>query len=218
MTTPKNLSPEERDAFLATRRGYNHKRRGGPKPPRVLKSKEQISQERYEYMLKWRFGLTVEMWETMFEAQSRCCGICKRDTPDRGKNWAVDHDHVTMQVRGILCSSCNLAIGILRDNCKLLENCITYLQTTPAITSYARPNTRAKDRKTDRKFKRLNDEQIGAILVLKGQGLTNRKIAELTGVKYTSVVHYTRTRGLRKAPELMPYVEAKDIVPRKKAA
>jgi len=40
----------------------------------------------------------------------------------------VDHDHVTLKVRGILCNKCNFAIGQLDDKISLLENAIIYLK------------------------------------------------------------------------------------------
>ena len=50
------------------------------------------------------------------------CEICGRtDT------LCVDHCHQTLELRGVLCRNCNLAIGLLRDDPRLLRAAIAYL-------------------------------------------------------------------------------------------
>ena len=43
------------------------------------------------------------------------------------KNFAVDHCHETNQIRGLLCSSCNIGLGQFQDSIKLLSKAIDYL-------------------------------------------------------------------------------------------
>lgn len=76
-------------------------------------------------MLKRRYKLTLEQWQTLFTAQGERCAICKT-TGTRG--WCVDHHHGTGQVRGILCHPCNTAIGFMDDDPERLERAIAYLQ------------------------------------------------------------------------------------------
>lgn len=74
--------------------------------------------------LKRHYGLTLEDWENMFEAQDRACASC--GSPHSGRlngQWCTDHDHTTGLVRGILCNGCNLAAGAMKDDperCHLL--------------------------------------------------------------------------------------------------
>lgn len=75
--------------------------------------------------LKRKFSLTVTEYETMFEAQGGRCAIC-RSTPD-SKRLAVDHDHQTGQIRGLLCANCNRALGLMKDNVDRLAAAIEYL-------------------------------------------------------------------------------------------
>ena len=51
---------------------------------------------------------TLEQYLQMFSEQNGVCKICKK--PDK-KKLAVDHDHTTGRIRGLLCYSCNLHIG-----------------------------------------------------------------------------------------------------------
>lgn len=81
------------------------------------------------YALKRLYGITLEQFEEIFEAQGRVCKICKTDTPNgRHRSWHVDHDHNRKEkhVRGILCQRCNLILGQLETN-GLLEAMSTYL-------------------------------------------------------------------------------------------
>lgn len=83
-----------------------------------------------------RFGLTEEKWNALFDSQGRVCAVCKTDKPG-GRGWHTDHDRnccpthrMTCHecVRGILCSNCNTALGLLKDNPETLRNALTYLE------------------------------------------------------------------------------------------
>ena len=63
------------------------------------------------------YNLTIEEWNELFDAQGKCCAICKSEHPGNKKgHWNTDHDHDTNQVRGILCQPCNRMLGAARDN------------------------------------------------------------------------------------------------------
>ena len=77
--------------------------------------------------LKWKYGITLDEWRSMFEAQNYRCAICKTDAPT-GSGWHTDHNHSTGAVRGILCNDCNLGIGRLKDDPDLCEEASKYLR------------------------------------------------------------------------------------------
>lgn len=84
------------------------------------------------YQLK-KFGLDEEQYYKILSFQNNCCAICKTDTGHYSKNnkkcrLAVDHDHKTGKVRGLLCNSCNRALGLLKDSAINLQNAIVYLK------------------------------------------------------------------------------------------
>jgi len=67
------------------------------------------------YHLWHRYGLTEEALESMIRGQGGTCAVCHTDK--WGPNGPhVDHDHNTMEVRGILCAKCNQAAGMLGDD------------------------------------------------------------------------------------------------------
>ena len=65
----------------------------------------------------------------MLRGQGGVCAICKRtETNPRYDHLGVDHDHNTGQVRGLLCSMCNQALGMLSDSPEILEEAVAYLR------------------------------------------------------------------------------------------
>jgi hypothetical protein len=63
-------------------------------------------------------------------AQKGCCAICGVHQNERsdGKDLAVDHDHETGEVRGLLCTNCNTGIGQLQEDPEVLLKAIEYLK------------------------------------------------------------------------------------------
>ena len=70
--------------------------------------------------------LTQQRYDELLDEQGGCCGICGRERQAR-RRLAVDHDHTTGQVRGLLCSNCNVGLGLFQDSVDLLEQAIGYL-------------------------------------------------------------------------------------------
>jgi hypothetical protein len=80
--------------------------------------------------LKKTFGITSEGYEELLKKAGGCCEVCgKTETYCRGKlaYFVVDHCHTTGEIRGILCHSCNRAIGQLGDSSDLVDKARRYL-------------------------------------------------------------------------------------------
>lgn len=86
--------------------------------------------------LKLKYGFTPEFYNEILKAQGGCCRICKTTNPcgegnintKRTFSFAVDHDHETGQIRGLLCNTCNRGLGFFKDSVNLLKNAVSYLE------------------------------------------------------------------------------------------
>ncbi len=80
--------------------------------------------------LKRKYNLDVEEYDRMLVEQNYSCKICETHISNLTKVLCVDHCHATGKVRGLLCHSCNVAIGLLKDNTETLKKAIKYLEET----------------------------------------------------------------------------------------
>jgi hypothetical protein len=73
--------------------------------------------------------ITVEQFDELLALQGGVCAICGTDKPaGNGKIFAIDHDHKTGLVRGLLCYACNVGLGFFKDNVGVMEKAIQYLK------------------------------------------------------------------------------------------
>lgn len=87
---------------------------------------ERVKQQERRQSLKSKFGMTVEQYDGMLAEQGGVCAICESAPTKRA--LAVDHDHTDGSVRGLLCSSCNTALGLLSDSPAAVRAALTYLE------------------------------------------------------------------------------------------
>lgn len=84
--------------------------------------------------LQKNFGITLDEYNLMFDDQNGCCAICNKPETARNKisgavlMLAVDHCHITGRVRGLLCGTCNPALGAFGDSIDQLQDAIDYLR------------------------------------------------------------------------------------------
>jgi len=96
----------------------------------------------YGYNLS-RFGITLEGFVRLLDAQGGVCAICSGTNPN-GNALSVDHDHACCPgdrscgrcIRGLLCSPCNFAVGMMRDEPARLRVAANYLERSQP---YLRP-------------------------------------------------------------------------------
>jgi hypothetical protein len=95
---------------------------------------EKIRLKNRKLQVKNVYGLSWEEYELLYNKFSGHCGICgtslKMVTEKHEQNKAacVDHDHPTGKVRGILCRSCNVALGHFKDSKDRIWNAYKYLE------------------------------------------------------------------------------------------
>lgn len=75
---------------------------------------EKAAMRRRNYMNF--YGITPEQYDEMMVAQDYRCAICRQHQDEFVRAFAVDHDHKTGAVRGLLCRGCNTGIGNLADD------------------------------------------------------------------------------------------------------
>lgn len=79
--------------------------------------------------LRNKFGFGLTEYNELLERQNGVCALCGGPPKfGMGKKLAVDHDHVTGQVRGLLCGPCNTALGRLGDTILSIEKVLAYLK------------------------------------------------------------------------------------------
>lgn len=98
---------------------------------------KRINQQRIRKLAS--FGLTEADYDAMLAVQGGRCFICGK--VPRDKRLAVDHDHKTGIVRGLLCSpQCNYyLIGMFNDNANLFARAAEYLSNPPAVQLFDPP-------------------------------------------------------------------------------
>lgn len=78
--------------------------------------------------LKWlieSYGITWEEYENLLIKQNEVCAICEKPC---SVNSRLSVDHSNNGVRGLLCFSCNVAIGKLNHDPSLLRKAASYLE------------------------------------------------------------------------------------------
>lgn len=90
----------------------------------------QKSREQNRY---YKFGLTPARFNELLEEQGYACAICKDKKQLLGpvggaESFHVDHCHKTKKIRGLLCSKCNQAIGLLRESIEIVSALKIYLE------------------------------------------------------------------------------------------
>lgn len=79
-----------------------------------------------DYQLRRAYGITLEQKEDMLKKQGDMCAICSK-TIDLFTAH-VDHIHGTKIIRGILCGTCNQALGLFQDNEEVILSALEYLR------------------------------------------------------------------------------------------
>lgn len=83
--------------------------------------------------LKSKYKITLDEYNNLFLLQNGCCKICNLHQLKFKRKLAVDHNHKTGEVRGLLCHNCNLAIGLLYENEDIINNVLLYLRAKPKL-------------------------------------------------------------------------------------
>lgn len=103
--------------------------------PKLNRTDEEKFLERRRRKLKHNYKLTPTQYEAMVLDQGGKCRLCPEiDRPD--KRLVVDHCHISNRIRGLLCAKCNLALGLLNDDIKVIQSLIDYIKTHKPIEEF----------------------------------------------------------------------------------
>lgn len=91
----------------------------------TVRPKNNAETSRRNKLLR-EYGITPEQYDEMLAQQGGVCAICELPCKT-GKRLAVDHDHKSGRVRGLLCMNCNRGIGHFQDDARLTARATKYL-------------------------------------------------------------------------------------------
>lgn len=95
----------------------------------ALNSKDQKRKDQVRaYSLRTKYGITIEQYNQLLEKQNHCCALCEKHESAFKNRLAVDHNHETQEVRGLLCFSCNHRLVGRHKDGKLLRKIADYVE------------------------------------------------------------------------------------------
>lgn len=120
-----------KEKIAAYRRQYQRRiYKNNPEKYRLKNHKNRNPVRVRNYDLLRRYGITQEQYTQILEQQNGVCAICEK--PETAKNQyglkrlAVDHNHKTNKIRGLLCNRCNTRLMIIEDG-EYLKKAQNYL-------------------------------------------------------------------------------------------
>ena len=120
---PQKYSPEYYQKHLRPKKvasgSISHEGRG-----RLPQTSESKPDRQRRAWLKHRYGISTEQFDQMMNDQDGKCSICGKHFD---KTPHVDHDHITGEVRSLLCATCNQLLGYAYEDVDILQNAINYL-------------------------------------------------------------------------------------------
>ena len=92
---------------------------------------------------KRRYGIAPAEYDKKYADQQGCCAICGVHQSDVSRALAVEHNHVTGDVRDLLCCNCNGGIGLMEDSAELCLKAAEYLRRH-AVADNARRDVKSR--------------------------------------------------------------------------
>lgn len=87
------------------------------------KNKRKVTSAR----LVSQYGIDIDTFEAMRFLQDNLCKLCGQPESVKDRELAVDHDHATGEVRGLLCFKCNTALGRVADDVESAKKVLAYI-------------------------------------------------------------------------------------------
>ena len=125
-----HITKPDTDFYLCKRKGGNPEARHTEcKQCAISRVKRTRDPRRARDLhLQRTYGITIEQWEQMLDDQNGGCAICGTTKPGGKHNqFCTDHNHLTNEVRQLLCMDCNVVLGIVRESPEHFERLVDYV-------------------------------------------------------------------------------------------
>jgi DNA-directed RNA polymerase subunit RPC12/RpoP len=102
-----------------------------PRTQKPVLTNEEITKRQEKarwYNIKRLYGISQSEYEEILQEQEYSCAICKRHESEFTKRLSVDHDHKTLEIRGLLCHFCNSRFLGRHSNPDLFRSAAEYLE------------------------------------------------------------------------------------------
>lgn len=116
-------------------KAYYDRDKDNPEAMRKRKEKYWANREMNMHVTResqWKrmYNIDSSKFTELMESQEDSCLICLKllNYSSKARTPHIDHNHKTGQVRGMLCGSCNLAIGFMRDNVTIAKSVTRFLE------------------------------------------------------------------------------------------
>lgn len=200
-----SLSKEEQKKIRDRARGKAYR----DAHPELIKQRSRKKSR--EYTLRTKFDLTPAQYEAILRKQNGACALCGfvpsgLDTFRKGKALAVDHDHITGQVRGLLCDLCNRGIGQLHDDPELLRKAALYIEVSfdPFFVPWGDEEIHPNQEILDPLPQGPDPIQLPVSeidrLYNNGLGMSIRELSETFGVSPNTVLRRMKEAGIDRRP------------------
>lgn len=153
------------------------------------KDPESAKLNAFKRHLRLQYGISYETYLKILAYQDNACAICREDLTEPH----LDHCHDTGKVRGILCFTCNTALGKFKDSVEVLKSAIWYLQRPELSLEYIPKYLTAEEKSELARVKRAtqgsertrkHSESVQGIR--NGNALLNDEIVRSIKVEYAA--------------------------------
>lgn len=114
-------------------------------------------EKRKEYALIRTYGITYAQYLQLLDKAGGVCQLCGKSPEENGQALAVDHNHKTGEIRGVLCRYCNHRVVGRHTDPDLLRRMAEYVENT---TGWFVPAKKRK-RKRSLPVKRTERKAVG---------------------------------------------------------
>lgn len=135
----KSCAARRRTSRRELQRDYDTRRYDAYRPQILEERRVYHEENQYEIKMYWiqkKYNITPKQYEDMLMRQNYKCAVTGCGTSAFTETLAVDHDHSCCPengrscgncIRGLLCSRCNMTLGMVRDSQAILSGLVGYL-------------------------------------------------------------------------------------------